>query len=47
MISAIIFPAWQSFLPDLVPREDLMNAIALNSAQFQSARLLGPLVAAG
>lgn len=39
-------PAFQSMLPDLVPRGLLMNGIALNSAQFQSARLLGPLVAA-
>ena len=47
VMSALTFPAWQSLLPDLVPRENLLNAIALNSAQFQSARLLGPLVAAG
>jgi len=39
-------PAFQSMLPDLVPRRLLMNGIALSSAQFQSARLLGPLVAA-
>jgi MFS family permease len=44
-MSALSFPSWQSILPDLVPRENLLNAIALNSAQFQSARLLGPLVA--
>jgi MFS family permease len=47
VMAALSFPAWQSILPDLVPRESLLNAIALNSAQFQSARLLGPLVAAG
>ena len=47
VMSALTFPAWQSLLPDLVPRDALLNAIALNSAQFQSARLLGPLVAAG
>jgi len=47
LMSALTFPAWQSLLPDLVPRENLLNAIALNSAQFQSARLLGPLFAAG
>jgi MFS family permease len=40
-------PAFQSFMPDLVPRHLLMNGIALNSAQFQSSRLLGPLLAAG
>jgi MFS family permease len=46
VVSAIMFPAWQAMLPELVPREDLLNGIALNSAQFQSARLLGPLAAA-
>ncbi len=40
-------PAFQSMMPDLVPRRLLMNGIALNSAQFQSSRLLGPLAAAG
>jgi MFS family permease len=40
-------PAFQSLMPDLVPRHLLMNGIALNSAQFQSSRLLGPLLAAG
>lgn len=45
ILSALTFPAWQSFLPDLVPRKTLMNAIALNSAQFQVSRLLGPLAA--
>jgi MFS family permease len=47
VMSALTFPAWQALLPDLVPREKLMNAIALNSAQFQSSRLLGPLVTGG
>ncbi len=45
ILSALTFPTWQSFLPDLVPRERLMNAIALNSAQFQSSRMLGPVAA--
>lgn len=44
VLTALTFPAWQSMLPDLVPRETLLNAIALNSAQFQSARMIGPLV---
>ena len=47
IMSALTFPAWQSLLPDIVPKDNLLNAIALNSAQFQSARLLGPLAAAG
>jgi MFS family permease len=45
VVTALSFPAWQAMLPDLVPRPALMNAIALNSAQFQSARMLGPLAA--
>jgi MFS family permease len=45
IFSAIQFPAWQAMLPDLVPRESLLNGIALNSAQFQSSRLIGPLAA--
>jgi MFS family permease len=44
-LSALCYPAWQAMLPELVPRAGLMNAIALNSAQFQSSRLLGPLAA--
>ena len=47
VFTALSFPAWQAMIPDLVPRENLLNGIALNSAQFQSARLLGPLVAGG
>ena len=40
-------PAFQSMLPDLVPRKSLMNAIALNSAQLQTSRMLGPAIVAG
>jgi len=47
VMAALSFPAWQALLPDLVPRDRLMNAIALNSAQFQSSRLLGPLITGG
>ena len=45
IFAAVQFPAWQAMLPDLVPRDTLLNAIALNSAQFQSSRLVGPLIA--
>lgn len=45
VMSALAFPSWQAVIPDLVPRDSLLNAIALNAAQFQSARALGPLVA--
>jgi MFS family permease len=37
-------PAYQSLLPSLVPREHLPNAIAMNSIQFNLARLIGPAV---
>jgi MFS family permease len=40
-------PAFQSILPDLVPRKSLMNGIALTSAQLQSSRMLGPAIVAG
>jgi MFS family permease len=38
-------PAYQSLMPSLVPKEHLPNAIALNSIQFNLARLIGPLLA--
>jgi MFS family permease len=39
---AINNPSYQALVPKLVPREDLTNAIALNSAQFNMSRMLGP-----
>jgi MFS family permease len=38
-------PARQSFLLELVDRDDLINAIALNSTMFNAARAVGPAVA--
>ena len=35
-------PSYQALVPQLVPREDLTNAIALNSAQFNLSRVIGP-----
>lgn len=35
-------PSYQALVPQLVEREDLTNAIALNSAQFNMSRILGP-----
>lgn len=43
--TALNFPAWQAIISDIVPRKDLLNAIALNSAQFHTARLVGPALA--
>ena len=37
-------PAWQAYVSDLVPREYLMNAITLNSTQFNAARAIGPSI---
>jgi MFS family permease len=37
-------PAYQSLIPSLVDKKDLPNAVALNSIQFNIARVLGPLV---
>jgi len=41
----LTIPAWQAFVTELVPRRDLLNAITLNSAQFNAARAIGPAVA--
>jgi len=38
-------PAYQSLIPTLVGREHLPNAVALNSIQFNLARVIGPIVA--
>ena len=38
-------PARQSYQAELVPRENLLNAIALNSAIFNGARIMGPALA--
>jgi len=42
---AINYPAYQALYPELVKEEDLLNAVALNSAQFNIARAVGPMVA--
>lgn len=38
-------PSYMALVFDLVDREDLANAVALNSTQFQLARALGPVAA--
>ena len=37
-------PAYQALVPSLVKKEDLPNAIALNSIQFNLARVVGPVI---
>jgi MFS family permease len=44
-VNAFDIPGRQSFLVDMVGKEDLMNAIALNSSIFNGARVIGPAVA--
>lgn len=43
--NAIDMPARQSYVADIVGRGDLVNAVALNSAAFNAARIVGPAVA--
>ncbi|MGL5406731.1 MAG: MFS transporter [Propionibacteriaceae bacterium] len=43
--SALSAPAQQAFVSEIVPHNALANAISLNSAQFNGARLLGPGIA--
>ena len=45
VVNAFDIPARQAFLIDMVGREDLLNAIALNSSMFNSARIIGPAIA--
>jgi MFS family permease len=44
---ALVGPTRQALVANTVPREDLMNAIALNSLAQTSMRLIGPAVAGG
>ena len=45
VVNAFDIPGRQSFLVDMVGKEDLMNAIALNSSMFNGARIVGPAIA--
>lgn len=45
VVNAFDIPARQAFLVEMVGKEDLMNAIALNSSMFNGARVIGPAVA--
>ena len=42
---ALAGPSYQAMTFDLVGREDLANAVALNSSQFQLSRVIGPVLA--
>lgn len=45
LVTAVDNPARQVFVSEVVPRSQLPNAVALNSASFNGARLIGPGVA--
>lgn len=45
-INTIDMPTRQSFIVEIAGKEDLMNAIALNSATFNLARIIGPAIGA-
>lgn len=44
-VSALVIPFSSAILPDLVPREELLAAASLNSAQFNIGRIIGPAAA--
>lgn len=45
VVNAFDIPTRQSFVVDMTSRDDLMNAIALNSSMFNGARVFGPALA--
>jgi MFS family permease len=45
LANAFDIPTRQSFVVDMVGKEDLLNAIALNSSMFNGARIVGPAIA--
>lgn len=45
VVNAFDIPARQAFVVEMVSREDLSNAIALNSSMFNGARVVGPAIA--
>ena len=45
LVNAVDMPTRQSFVVEMVGRDDIANAIALNSAVFNGARIVGPAIA--
>jgi MFS family permease len=45
VVNAFDAPARQAFVPEMVGKDDLPNAIALTSMMFNSARIIGPAIA--
>ena len=44
VFAGLMIGSWQAFVSELVPREALLNAVTLNSAQFNAARAFGPAI---
>ncbi|MCM2279006.1 MAG: MFS transporter [Oligoflexia bacterium] len=42
--AALFIPAWQASVPEMVPKEQLAGALALNSASLNVARAIGPAI---
>ncbi|HEY1762793.1 MAG TPA: MFS transporter [Acidimicrobiales bacterium] len=45
LCSSASWSAWQSLLPDLVERDEVLAAVSLSSAQFNLGRIIGPVFA--
>lgn len=45
LASSASFTAWNSLMPDLVPREEVLAAVSMGSAQFNLGRVVGPALA--
>ncbi len=45
LCSSSSWAAWQSLLPDLVERDEVLAAVSLSSAQFNLGRIIGPMIA--
>jgi MFS family permease len=43
--NAVVWPAWQPFITELVPKDRMRDAIAFNSARFNLTRVVGPALA--
>lgn len=47
IVNAVDMPTRQAFVSEMVPAESLLNAVSLNSAQFNASRIVGPGLAGG
>lgn len=45
IVTAVEIPSRQAFLIDMIERDDVVNAVSLNSSLFNSARFIGPAIA--